>query len=531
MKKSLVAVGVIVALGAAWTGASWYTGSKVEAELSKVVQRTNELLAASVPEAGINLKVEDYKRGILSSDANIVLTSADSASSSDSIVIKTTIDHGPFPVSQLAKFNLMPKLGATNFELVNNKTTEQLFKYTNGKPFISGHTAIGYDKSIDTTVDFQPLDASKETESFKFSGAQLIYAGTADLQEVKASFISDSMSASNKDKTEGMVLSGLKITGDVKKSEYGFYTGTQNLTINNIKFDSSDIAFSFNNLKFDSDTSIVGKDAKGSLSYSIDDLVAAGQNLGSGKMTMAMDRISADALGKFITDYNEAITQSLADGSLPYVADQLAMRMLATSLPELMKSNPQFALSPISWKNAAGESTFDLKIDFNAWTADELTSLAMSNKSDEAMKKLFKDVDLNIKLSKPMIIESMTQSRIIDSGKTPTAEEKAEYIKAATEEFNSAQEMLTSDMFSSPYEDMFLTDEQRAEKAKQKASPWMLYANDALTMSFKFNGSEIIVNGEKFTLVDFLTKMKVMQPTAVDAPQEAIDTPAPAVAE
>ena len=30
MKKSLVAVGVIVALGVVWTGASWYMGSKFE---------------------------------------------------------------------------------------------------------------------------------------------------------------------------------------------------------------------------------------------------------------------------------------------------------------------------------------------------------------------------------------------------------------------------------------------------------------------------------------------------------------------
>ncbi|SUC40636.1 Bacterial protein of uncharacterised function (DUF945) [Proteus mirabilis] len=34
MKKSLVAVGVIVALGVVWTGASWYMGSKIEKPLT-----------------------------------------------------------------------------------------------------------------------------------------------------------------------------------------------------------------------------------------------------------------------------------------------------------------------------------------------------------------------------------------------------------------------------------------------------------------------------------------------------------------
>ncbi|VFS53499.1 Bacterial protein of uncharacterised function (DUF945) [Moellerella wisconsensis] len=39
MKKSLVAVGVIIAVGAVWTGASWYTGSKVESEFSRVIEK------------------------------------------------------------------------------------------------------------------------------------------------------------------------------------------------------------------------------------------------------------------------------------------------------------------------------------------------------------------------------------------------------------------------------------------------------------------------------------------------------------
>lgn len=37
-----------------------------------------------------------------------------------------------------------------------------------------------------------------------------------------------------------------------------------------------------------------------------------------------------------------------------------------------------------------------------------------------------------------------------------------------TSEFEGVQQMLTSDMFSSPFEEMFMTDEERAEKAKQK---------------------------------------------------------------
>ncbi len=523
MKKSLVAVGVIIAVGAVWTGASWYTGSKVESEFSRVIEKSNQALAVSLPDTGIVLKVENYQRGIFSSNADVLITSADSTDNSDAIVIKTNIDHGPFPVSQVAKFNLMPKLAATHVELANNKVTEKLFKYTDGKSLINGTTVIGYGKGIDSTFDIIPLDITENGNSLKFSGAKFVFEGTADLKDIKASLTSDNTVISSDAEKESMVLKGLKFTSDITKTDYGFYTGDQALVVENVDVNNNNTAFSFKNLKVNSATSVADKNAKGSLTYSIDDLDVLGQNLGSGKMSLSMDRVSAEALGKFITDYNEAISQSLSDGSLPYVADQLAMRMLSTSLPELMKSNPQFAISPLSWKNAAGESNFDLSIDFNAWTPEELTNLGMSNKADEAVKKLFKSFDMNIKLSKPMLIEAIAQSHSIDSGKVVNAEEKKAFTEQATQELTTIEAPLTADMFSSPYEDMFLTDEQRAEKAKQKPTPWMVNSDDALTMSFKFDGNDIMVNGQKFALADFLTKMHVMTPTAEEQPEEQID--------
>ena len=37
MKKSLVAAGVVVALGIVWTGGAWYTGKKLETHLAEMV--------------------------------------------------------------------------------------------------------------------------------------------------------------------------------------------------------------------------------------------------------------------------------------------------------------------------------------------------------------------------------------------------------------------------------------------------------------------------------------------------------------
>ncbi|MBM6480571.1 DUF945 family protein, partial [Raoultella ornithinolytica] len=53
MKKSLVAAGIIVALGVIWTGGAWYTGKQRESHLAEVVQQANAQLQSSAPEAGV----------------------------------------------------------------------------------------------------------------------------------------------------------------------------------------------------------------------------------------------------------------------------------------------------------------------------------------------------------------------------------------------------------------------------------------------------------------------------------------------
>ena len=201
------------------------------------------------------------------------------------------------------------------------------------------------------------------------------------------------------------------------------------------------------------------------------------------------------------------------------------MEMMSTTLPELMKSKPVFTVNPFYWKNEAGQSSVDLNITFNKWNQDEITALAMSNKVDEAIKQLITSFDFNLKLSKPMMIESMTQAMILDQGVPVNADTKKEMKGMVTSEFEGVQQMLTSDMFSSPFEEMFMTDEERAEKAKQKKSPWMIDSENDLTMTIKFAGNDLTFNNDKYTLAEFLTKMKVMSNPEDALEYEAVPAP------
>src|SRR3546814_13905155 len=68
MKKSAVVAGVVIVLGVAYVGSSWYVGKKAQDTIEQVVAQDNkEFLKMLGPDSGLTLAIDDYKRGVFSS--------------------------------------------------------------------------------------------------------------------------------------------------------------------------------------------------------------------------------------------------------------------------------------------------------------------------------------------------------------------------------------------------------------------------------------------------------------------------------
>lgn len=111
MKKTLVAAGVIIALGIVWTGGAWYTGKQLESRLTEIVNNANAQIKHNAPEANIELAAQDYQRGLFSSHFTLLIQPAAGSSNTwlkpgQRIVLEEKVDHGPFPLAQLKSFSL-----------------------------------------------------------------------------------------------------------------------------------------------------------------------------------------------------------------------------------------------------------------------------------------------------------------------------------------------------------------------------------------------------------------------------------------
>ena len=101
MNKSLVAVGVIVALGVVWTGGAWYTGKKIETHLEDMVAQANAQLKLTAPESNLEVSYQNYHRGVFSSQLQLLVKPISrerksvGLKSGQSVIFNESVDHGP----------------------------------------------------------------------------------------------------------------------------------------------------------------------------------------------------------------------------------------------------------------------------------------------------------------------------------------------------------------------------------------------------------------------------------------------------
>lgn len=100
MNKSLVAVGVIVALGVVWTGGAWYTGKKIETHLEDMVAQANAQLKLTAPESNLEVSYQNYHRGVFSSQLQLLVKPIAGKEnpwikSGQSVIFNESVDHGP----------------------------------------------------------------------------------------------------------------------------------------------------------------------------------------------------------------------------------------------------------------------------------------------------------------------------------------------------------------------------------------------------------------------------------------------------
>ena len=130
MKKSVVALGVIVALGAVGVGGAWFTGEKAQTEYLRQIELANKQAQALGLSDSFKVVYQNkqFERGFFTSQVeDEVVISLPKEGKVFTIPLSTKLYHGPFPLNQLEKFNFVPTMFSAQGVIGKNETTQPLF--------------------------------------------------------------------------------------------------------------------------------------------------------------------------------------------------------------------------------------------------------------------------------------------------------------------------------------------------------------------------------------------------------------------
>ncbi|HCB9688404.1 TPA: YdgA family protein [Escherichia coli] len=239
MNKSLVAVGVIVALGVVWTGGAWYTGKKIETHLEDMVAQANAQLKLTAPESNLEVSYQNYHRGVFSSQLQLLVKPIAGKEnpwikSGQSVIFNESVDHGPFPLAQLKKLNLIPSMASIQTTLVNNEVSKPLFDMAKGETPFEINSRIGYSGDSSSDISLKPLNYEQKDEKVAFSGGEFQLNADRDGKAISLSGEAQSgrIDAVNEyNQKVQLTFNNLKTDGSSTLASFGERVGNQKLSL------------------------------------------------------------------------------------------------------------------------------------------------------------------------------------------------------------------------------------------------------------------------------------------------------------
>lgn len=502
MKKSLVAVGVIVALGVVWTGASWYMGSKIESRLQEETKLANVQLAQLAKNAqfgaDIKLEIRDYKKGVFTSNADFAVVISKDASEIvedqdkkvEEIIFTTDIDHGPFPLSDLARFNLVPKLAAMNNTLVNNDTTKELFKLTKDKSLFNIHTSLAFDGAVSGEAKLNPIDFAENGGTVKTTPLTIEFSSDKTATNFTTAVKGDQVVVT-KDGEETFTIKNIagSVAGTkVNNDQYLF--NEQLLSFAEITHTSKEKASDFSLKDFSLTTKSDIKDKLFNISqtYYFKSLNVAGLEFGAGKFGYSIDKADPDAMLLLTKVYNNSL--------LPWNKNHFDnSEMVEQAVRDVLEKGLVFRIDEASLTNKSGASKLTFNLDLNAFNVKTLENQEKS--PAELFNYLFKNIDFNIDLSLPMLAEFRNTTQYLDAARyqeTALTDEEKKEIEAATA---TDIEQLKTELQQSI---------NQISQDEKDALPLMLLAQDGKALSMKLNYAtdKFTMNGKTYTFDEFM---------------------------
>jgi len=442
MKKSAVALGVIVALGAVGVGGAWFTGEKAQTEYLRQIELANKQAQALGLSDSFKVvyKNKQFDRGLFTSQVEDELViSLPEEGETFTIPLSTKLYHGPFPLDQLTKFNFMPAMFSAQGVIGKNETTQPLFDLLKSDKPVQYQATTGYNLSTKGKVELaggELTDPESPGTKVTWSNINMGFdinkdlAGKYDmtLNEVSATVLPEVMEEQDGEdmpKSITMKMKGMKVEGSYNPTKWAYiYTGNSTSLIDSFEMatlyhagkESTVVQKGF---KAKSDISLDGDFVSAKSENTVDSIAIDGKDFGKLTYNVELNHIEANAINALI-EALFTVFESISDeenSSNEEMVSEILSSWAENHGMAIFNNQPQIKLNPMSISNSQGKVSLDLNV-----------ALAKDPKFDlmaGSLYKQFTDFALNIHVDKEMVEKNLAQF---------VPEEERALIKAQIEE-------------------------------------------------------------------------------------------------
>lgn len=438
MKKSKIAIGVIAVLGAAWVGGAWFTGQTAETEYKRQIELANQQFQALGLSDSFNVeyKTKQFERGLFSSQVeDEVVITLPKENKTWTIPFSSKLYHGPLPLNQLAKFNLMPAMFSIEGFVSKNETTQLLFDAVKSDKPLQYHASTSYGLSTKggfTLAGGEVADPKDSKTKVTWSNLDIDFDVNKDLSGTYKTSVDDVViDLANNDINRESVLESSRMQWKGLKSDVTYaptkwayiYTSKGSSSVDSMVMTSLDKngethSFTEKNIKGTFELGLNGDFLNLKATNSMDSLSLDDKDIGKIVHNFELNHIEANAANALIESFVKIFNEAKGDQeNIDLVVKQLLDAWLEQHGMTIFNNQPQIKFNPISISDNTGKLALDLNI-----------ALAQNPKFDLMRGNLYKqftDFAVDVQVDKATVENILT--------KFAPEEEKAN-IKAKIEE-------------------------------------------------------------------------------------------------
>lgn len=406
MKKLALAVAVPLALIGA---ATIYTSTQVESTARDAVDQANLKLSQMSLGAGadVTLKMLSFERGLLASDAryqiDIEVPDDEGNRQQFAVIVQDRLEHGPFPVSRLARGRLMPVAAQSHLQLERTPLTEKLFAAASGADPLTGDVAIGYDGSQHgelrsaaflVTDESGTVRVSPGTVAFEAAENATAFSMEGQLKEIDLNLTGTA------GKPVQMSIRGIRMTADKEEDANGFALGPSALTVERMDVQAGEApAVIVQNASFEEVLGVGSRGLDQSAAYRVGQVEVQGQTLRNLTLAFSLRNLEQNSLKALVDSYKALLASGPnQEEAIANITDAQQSELQAQAM-QLLEHKPTLALDEFGFETANGAARLSVVLDLQSPSADSFTPDAMiagmfaSLKADAGIDKgLVRDV-------------------------------------------------------------------------------------------------------------------------------------------